>query len=929
MGNKMKNLAILSTILLLGTSIPAYAAVHNEKSAEFIKDANAYLKKGDVKSAIIQLKNAIVAEPKNPENRIALADLYLRIKNAPSAEKEYLRAIDLGVAPSKVIINLSKTRLLQRQYDKIIDTLHEEDVAEDKKGEVYLITGNAYQGLNDLDKALELYEKAEKLTGKSDNIAIAIAQIYYFQKKMKQAAEKTDEVLDINPKNVQGLILKGELVNLESGPAESISFFEQALEYEPKNISALFKTAAILFDLKRPDESLERLDAIFSIIPNHPLANYLSAVIYAQRQELSKAEEFLDNSGQALDNFPGALILRGVINYSKKSYAQAIYFLNKLVKVTPDNVVARRLLGAALLRQNDAEEAIKVMMPLVKSGKAGQVVYALLGSANMKIGNFEKGTAFFEQAVAINPEANKLRTQLALSKLAAGNAKAAQENLQEILDKDPNSKQAAVFLTLISLREKKFDEAIIHADTLIQQSSDNPVGYNLKGAAYMGQGKIVEARAQYNKALAVSSFYHSASMNLAQLELREGHEDLSIEIYQNILKADKKHVGALLALARYYKKKNSPEAEEYYNRAGEVSPNDIRMRIEFSEFFIGQKKLDRAKAVIQQVVADFPNQPAGFEASGNIDLIRNDVESAIPNFERMAALLGDNAGAYQILGRTHLRAKDTLAARSTFTKALSMTDNKASLLIDLISLETADKNIEKSQGYIDQLKEIDDKKPAPYVLEGRLLEVQGKYKQSLESYIKASDRGARGSRFTVDLARAYIKSEQADKALDIMSSWLEKNDKDLSVRHVFAGYFLQNKDYDKSIEQYEIILAQSENNPVALNNIAWLYGQIGQGEKALKAAKNVYNLFPDEASFIDTYAWILVQQGKNDEGLTLLRKAVSKDPKMAEIRYHLAVALKNAGKLAVARKELETAISSGNSFPEIEKARKMLNELSQ
>ncbi|PCI51329.1 MAG: PEP-CTERM system TPR-repeat protein PrsT [Alphaproteobacteria bacterium] len=926
----MKTMVIFFIALLMGTSIPALAAVSNDKSASYVRDAEEYLKKGDIKAAIIQLKNAIRAEPKNPDSRVALADLYLQTRNVPSAEKEYLRAIDLGMEPSKIIINLSKTRLLQRQYQKILDTLHEEDVAGDKKGEAYLIIGTAHQGLNDLDKALEYYEKGESLQGKNDKLGIAIAQIYYFRKDMGKAEKKTDEVLALNPKNVKGLILKGELVNQELGPEKSLAFFEQALEYEPENISALFKVAAIFFDLKRSDEALEKLDIIFSVMPNHPLANYLSAVIYAQRNDMDKAEEYLNSSGQALDNFPGALILRGVMNYSRQNYAQATYFLNKLVKITPGNIVARRLLGAALLRQNEAEQAVAILMPIVAEGSAGSVVYALLGSANMKLGNFEEGTAFFEKAVEIKPGENKLKTQLALSKLAAGDPGAAQANLQEILDKDPNAKQAAVFMTLISLREKNFDAAIAGADTLIRQSADNPIGFNLKGAAYMGLGKTEEAREQFEKALEVSPSYHSALMNLAQLELKAGNEDQAFKIYQDILKKDKKHAGALLALARAYKKKeNFTSAEEHYRRASEAMPNNIRTRIEFSEFFLLQKKLDRAKAVVQQIITDFPDQAAGYEASGNIDLIMNDVTSAVVNFERMAAILGNNADAYRILGRTQLRTGDLSAARKTFIKALLMADNKVSLLINLAGLESSDKNFDKSQQYIDQLKEISAESPAAYILEGRLLALQGKDTSSLASYLKASDMGARGSRFTIDFAQAYIKAGQADKAMSLMHVWLEENTDDIAVRHILAGHYLQNDDYGKSIEQYELILAQNAKNPIALNNIAWLYSQTGQNKKALTAAEEAYGLFPEEASFIDTYAWILVQQGQNEKGLELLRKAVSKAPEMVEVRYHLAVALNNAGRTSAARRELETIVASGSNFGDMKVAKNLLRKLSE
>ncbi len=926
----MKYYTILAMAFLMVTPPPSFAVVGNDKSAAYVRDAEEYIKKGDVKEAIIQLKNAVASDPKNPEIRLALGDLYLKVENAPSAEKEYLRAIDLGVEKAVVNIRLSKAYLLQRRYQSVLDTLKIEDVPESDKGDASLIIGNAHQGLNDLEKALYYYEKGEAENGKSDKLGIAIAQIHYFQRDLEKAEKKVDEALALNPKNAKGLVLKGELVNMKFGPEKSLSFFEQAIKYEPRNLSALFKVAAVLFDLQRTDEALEKLDVIYSIAPKLPLANYLSAVIYVRKNDLDKAEEFLEASGAAFDNFPGALILRGIINYSRQNYAQAIYHLNKMVNLQPDNIVARRILGAALLRQKDAEQAIKALMPIVTSGNADSVVLALLGSANMQLGKFDEGTAFFEQAVESKPGESKLKTQLALSKLASGDSRAALSNLQEVLDKDPNSKQAAAFMALISLREKNYEAAILSADKLIAQSVDNPVGYNIKGSAFAGMEKLQEAREQFKKALEVAPEYHSASMSSAKLELQEGHEEKAIEIYQNILKADNNHAGALMAIARHYKnKKNFIEAEKYYQRVMSLPAKNIRNSIEFSEFFILQKKIEQAKNVAQQIIRDFPDHAAGYEAKGNIDVMLRDLDSAVQNFERMATILGNSSGAYQLLGRAQLRNKNPGAARKSFMKSMALASNKIPLLIDLVGLESTEENFDQAQVYVDQIKSLDDKSPIGYVLEGRLLAVQGKHADSLVSYNKASDMGASGSRFIVDISRSYIMNGQVAKAEELMNSWLSQNKGDIGVRHILAGHYLNGNKYAPAISEYEMILEQDTDNPVALNNVAWLYSQVGQNDKALITAEKSYNLFPEEASFIDTYAWILVQQGQNEKGLALLQKAVSKAPNMAEVRYHLAVALKNAGRNAVAKKELEIVVSSGADFPGMEDARKLLNELSQ
>ncbi|NOZ43454.1 MAG: tetratricopeptide repeat protein [Alphaproteobacteria bacterium] len=385
-----------------------------------------------------------------------------------------------------------------------------------------------------------------------------------------------------------------------------------------------------------------------------------------------------------------------------------------------------------------------------------------------------------------------------------------------------------------------------------------------------------------------------------------------------------------MALARYYtRKKDFATAEGYYQREVDANPGNIRARVEFSEFFILQKKLVRASAVAQQIIQDYPDRAVGYEASGNIYLMENDAASAVGRFERMAAILGKNAGAYQLLGRAQLRNHDAAAASSSFLKALSLAKNKMPVIIDLVGLEAAQKNYGKAQKYIDQLKQTNKKNPVVYIIQGRLFGRENKPAKSLASYIEARKLGARGSRFTLELSGAYIKDNQSGKAVKVMAAWLKKNPKDLAVHHLLAGHYLKVKNYAKATKQYEIILAMKAKNPVALNNIAWLYSQAGQKKKALAAAQQAYKLFPNAAPFIDTYAWILVQQGHNKKGLELLQKAVTAAPEMTEIRYHLAVALNNAGKKAVARQELTTVISSGNSFPGLENARKLLKELSR
>ena len=95
-----------------------------------------------------------------------------------------------------------------------------------------------------------------------------------------------------------------------------------------------------------------------------------------------------------------------------------------------------------------------------------------------------------------------------------------------------------------------------------------------------------------------------------------------------------------------------------------------------------------------------------------------------------------------------------------------------------------------------------------------------------------------------------------------------------------------------AVTAYERIgKATSGKNVIALNNLAYAYGQMGNNAKALDHAETALKLAPDNPSVMDTAGWLLFSSGKDkDRALTLLRKAAQLAPDNASIRIHLTEA---------------------------------------
>src|SRR5207244_2991522 len=115
--------------------------------------------------------------------------------------------------------------------------------------------------------------------------------------------------------------------------------------------------------------------------------------------------------------------------------------------------------------------------------------------------------------------------------------------------------------------------------------------------------------------------------------------------------------------------------------------------------------------------------------------------------------------------------------------------------------------------------------------------------------------------------------------------------------------------YDESIGQHEAVLKAQPDNAVAQNNLAWLY-QLKKDDRALPMAERAHDANPNSAEISDTLAWILIQRGQSDRALPLLEKIAKLPDAPPEVRYHFAVALKNAGRTPEARQNLEEALKA-------------------
>src|SRR5205085_3471831 len=133
---------------------------------------------------------------------------------------------------------------------------------------------------------------------------------------------------------------------------------------------------------------------------------------------------------------------------------------------------------------------------------------------------------------------------------------------------------------------------------------------------------------------------------------------------------------------------------------------------------------------------------------------------------------------------------------------------------------------------------------------------------------------------------------------------------------------------DEARKMYEESLRREPDNPVLLNNLAFLLAQQGSDlDQALTLAQRAKQRLPENAEVADTLGWIYLKKNLNAGAIQIFQGLVKQQPNNPTFHYHLALALLQQGDKSGARKELERALETKPDPTEAGKIKDLISKL--
>lgn len=900
--------AVLAALPLLAVSLAGPAMADSARSQDYYKDALEWLEKGDGRAALIQLRNAVKEDGDNYSARLLLGRLYLESGNLPSALKE-LEIAHRGAPSDETEVFYGRALLASREFEKALATVQEEAGSQDLTIVKTLVRSEALVGLSRLDDALAEVDEVLSTQQNHPQANLLAARIKASQNDPEAAHEFVDAALAGDANYLDAYLMRARLFYAGRDLDRTLEVLDRAVELAPDDLRPKLLRAETLMRLGQLDEALEIVKAYQESQPNDVRATYLLARIYATQGNYEEADRELRTISEAVRSIPAASLLAGIVKFQLEQYAQAEELLERYIRAAgADARQARRLAATIQMRTSRPRAALLSLGPLIGPESRDVASIQLAASAYLRVNELDNAKRMFELLMRHGASADARQAQSFYQALESG-----ERDVNGNLTLEPVALQTLIVLDM--LRHGEEDEALKEALRLAEEHPDDPSVANVVAGIYISRGELETAREYIAPALAANPYRLSLMRTMDRIDIAEGKFEAVEARTREAMEANPEDEQIILRLAQFIAQRGRrDEAIDLLKSKTDALEQSLALRQALIQLHLALNEPDEARRRADQAlaIANETGQAGGFVLAGDSYMAVQDYQAAADAFSQLLDASGESSGALMKLAQAQFQGGDLEAAAATLDKILATDPAHSPANRSLVLLRLQQQDGDAAMAVAERAGE------ASPVLGVQLRAEVYRQTDRTERAIQALRDGLAEypvSELAQQAFQLLVGADRTEEAVELMSAWLADHPDDPGALQLLSAVQIREKDYESAASHLERAYSLLPNNPVVLNNLAWVRYELNR-PGALAVARRAYRLASGSPAIIDTLGWILVQEGEIEEGIKLLYTANDAAPQIGDIAYHLAFALEQSGQTEDAISVLERALdpASGVQF---------------
>ncbi len=419
-------------------------------------------------------------------------------------------------------------------------------IAENPKDEdVYVLCGDVYSELLNVDSALIMYKKAYDLERDDKKIIIKLSGAYSEAKMHKESIDlmRKAEKDNKNDLDIQ-LALAQSLIKADSTKDADL-IIRRVIKANDKNPIAYLAQADLYFKQQIYFSAREAYEKVISLDPKQVTARINLATAYYQmaRQEEDKD---LKNSYYTLSLSQWEYVAQedpknakafweaGKIYYYSEVWDNAAIYLNKYIQLRPAHSLARYYLVESLFHINKCDELQQNALIVVKEiDSVKSKVSKWQAECFYKTQKYKEAIAQYREYGNIAPLDAEQLERIALSYLFDGDTLASINAYKEVIKVDSKRGQTLTSFGSLALNRKDYENAAyffqVREDNIIDSNS-NKMRYFL-GLSYLFAEKPIEAAKIFEKVMTNDPNNYSALVYLGDSYSKMNAKDSAKNTY--------------------------------------------------------------------------------------------------------------------------------------------------------------------------------------------------------------------------------------------------------------------------------------------------------------------------------------------------------------------------------------------------------------
>lgn len=352
------------------------------------------------------------------------------------------------------------------------------------------------------------------------------------------------------------------------------------------------------------------------------------------------------------------------------------------------------------------------------------------------------------------------------------------------------------------------------------------------------------------------------------------------------------------------------DAESHYRTAIAQRPGFVEAHLGLGLAFATQRRFAEARVAYERALELAPATPDGHRSLGEIHAWEGDLDAAIASYEKALSLDGSDIAARHGLGLARLRRRDYAAAISSLERVVGLDPRHKSGWHSLAKAYAAAGQIadaDAATAKFAALHELDEKlKPHLRTLEADPANLPARY-SIMKEYLRAKrpldairecDRMLAIDRTFVPALDALVRIHLSRKEWGPGVVWaghLTRASPDTPMGFLYLGMAAGAVgEVDDAVAAYRRAIELDPNAPAGYNNLAWMLQRHGGSlDEAATLAERAVGIEP-KPRYLDTLSRVYEAQGRADDALHAITRALEADPDNAAYRSR-ADALREAG----------------------------------